>query len=172
MQYLKVRPLLVGDAEAWRGLRMLIASEGDSHESAAHRAEEQALSVETVARQIRDGRVFGAFSDDGRLLGAASLDVVSSGLDAFAQWLGAPAVPQLWLGIRLVAVHPTARGQGIVDHLMRRCIGNARRRRANGILLTVKTANERAKAAYRRHGFKEFRDAGPDGVDMHLVFKP
>lgn len=52
-----------------------------------------------------------------------------------------------------VWIQPDARGQGIADALLERCIDSARDRGKTLIVLDVVKGNERAAAVYKRHGF-------------------
>ena len=79
--------------------------------------------------------------DRGRIVGWC--DIVPRDMEGFRHTGG--------LGIGLL---PEARGQGIGARLLEAAIGRARRRGIEKIELQVYASNRRARAVFRRHGFR------------------
>ena len=61
--------------------------------------------------------------------------------------------PPGWAGVRLLAVHPDARGQGIGRVLMNECLRRSRHRQAPAIGLHTSDIMKVARALYERMGF-------------------
>lgn len=61
--------------------------------------------------------------------------------------------PAGWAGVRLLAVHPDARGQGIGRVLMDECLRRARRRRSVAVGLHTSDIMRVARGLYERMGF-------------------
>jgi ribosomal protein S18 acetylase RimI-like enzyme len=78
-----------------------------------------------------------------------------------------------WPIVRMLAVDPPARGQGIGRKLTRACIDKARRDRAAAIALHTSPAMAAALALYLRMGFQLHRKV-PDrfGVPYAVYLKP
>ncbi len=61
--------------------------------------------------------------------------------------------PTGWAGVRLLAVHPNARGQGIGRVLMDECLRRSRRRRSAAVGLHTSDIMRVARGLYERMGF-------------------
>ncbi len=61
--------------------------------------------------------------------------------------------PPGWAGVRLLAVHPDARGQGIGRVLMDECLRRARQRRSLAVGLHTSDIMKVARCLYERMGF-------------------
>ena len=81
----------------------------------------------------------------GRVVGAVTLypNVVNAEQD----W------PAGWAGVRLLAVHPDARGQGIGRVLMDECLRRSRKRRSATVGLHTSDIMRVARGLYERMGF-------------------
>lgn len=88
--------------------------------------------------------------EDGTIVGTVLLYPVGI---VIASPEGAPAAPP-WPEVRLLAVAPTARGQGIGAALMHECIRRARRSGAMGLALHTADVMEAAIRLYERLGFE------------------
>jgi [ribosomal protein S18]-alanine N-acetyltransferase len=73
-----------------------------------------------------------------------------------------------------LAVHPAWQGHGLGKRLLRRAIGELRRRGVRRVYLEVRTGNQAAIALYQRHGFEHhaalphYYARGVHGVRMVL----
>jgi len=85
---------------------------------------------------------------DGRLVGAALLYPPGT---AFEAPEGMPA--PVWPEVRLVAVPPSARGQGIGKALVQECLRRARKDGCTGLALHTTDMMQVAMAMYERMGF-------------------
>ena len=61
--------------------------------------------------------------------------------------------PPGWAGVRLLAVHPDARGRGVGEALMRECMARARKRGATTLGLHTTRIMAVARRMYERMGF-------------------
>jgi len=82
----------------------------------------------------------------GRIVGAVTLYPDGS-RSAVEGW------PPGWAGVRLLAVHPDARGRGVGEALMRECIARARERGATTLGLHTTRIMAVAQRMYERMGF-------------------
>ena len=72
---------------------------------------------------------------------------------------GAAAPGQgLWPEVRLLAVAPSARGQGVAHALMQECVRRAREARADALTLHTMSAMQAALRLYTRMGFQPARE--------------
>ena len=85
--------------------------------------------------------------DDGRIVGSAMLYPPET--DAYGALVGASSAPE----IRLVAVLPDARGQGIAKALVEECIRRARAQGAREVGLHTSRSMRAAMAMYANLGF-------------------
>jgi GNAT superfamily N-acetyltransferase len=80
----------------------------------------------------------------------------------------------LWPEVRLVAVHPAARGRGIARALVEDCVRRARRAGARVIGLHTSETMRAAKQLYERMGFvrdpdHDFQPPGAELVEGYLL---
>mgnify|MGYP001615023020 FL=1 len=61
--------------------------------------------------------------------------------------------PPTWAGVRLLAVHPDARGRGVGEALMRECMARSRKRGVNTLGLHTTRIMAVAQRMYERMGF-------------------
>ncbi|MDO8532527.1 MAG: GNAT family N-acetyltransferase [Dehalococcoidia bacterium] len=82
----------------------------------------------------------------GRIVGAVTLypDGSRSGMEGW---------PPEWAGVRLLAVHPDARGRGVGEALMRECMERSRKRGVTTLGLHTTTVMAVARGMYERMGF-------------------
>ncbi|GIT93152.1 hypothetical protein JANAI62_35640 [Jannaschia pagri] len=136
-----VRRLNAGDAAAWHGL---MTEATRSHPAAFLLSPDElaAMTPEQIQANMDQGRLRGLFHGD-RLLGFAGL--------------------HLWQMDRLrhradigpFYITPDVRGAGAADRLMDALADVARANAVTWLDLWVAASNGRARAFYRRHGFKE-----------------
>ncbi len=88
---------------------------------------------------------------DARIVGAVTYFPDGRG-DANAGW------PHQWAVIRLLAVHPDARGRGVGRSLTEECIARARASGARGVGLHTTVFMAVARAMYERMGFVRVPD--------------
>ncbi len=119
------------------------------------------LSPDVVAERIVAER-------DGMIVGSVML--YPEGSDAY----GGATPPLEWPEVRLLAVSPAARGQGIGAALMEECIRRARSAGASRIGLHTSKSMTAAMELYRKMGFKRFpqKDFHPlsgETVEAHVL---
>jgi GNAT superfamily N-acetyltransferase len=127
------------EPDAWAGLSGAIRS---------------ALEVEDAERIVAER--------DGRLLGSVMLFPPAS--DAYRGKTG----PARWPELRLLAVAPGARGQGIGEALVEECVRRARRMGASELGLHTSRSMAAAMRMYHRMGFvRAFdHDFQPPGAEL------
>ena len=81
---------------------------------------------------------------------------------------GGAAGPASWPELRLLAVAPEARGQGIGEALVNECVRRARRMGATELGLHTSRSMEVAMRMYRRLGFVRApeHDFQPEGAEL------
>jgi len=99
---------------------------------------------------------------DGSFVGSATFFLMGEGRDGVI-W------PDDWTGIRLVAVKPENRGQGIGKLLMDECISRSREQGAAAVGLHTTPLMTVAAGMYERMGFvraTEFEELSPESTTM------
>jgi ribosomal protein S18 acetylase RimI-like enzyme len=119
------------------------------------RAMESGLATDAPVERI-------VAEEGGRLVGSAMLYPASS--NAY----GDDARRVSWPEVRLVAVHPDARGRGIARALMDECIRRARASGADALGLHTSKSFRAAIAMYARMGFERApeHDFQPPGAEL------
>lgn len=145
-----IRALTKDDVAAYRELRLEALR--DSPEAFCSSYEEESvLPVNRFEARLQDNSIFGAFSDDGRLIGMVGFSRESRAKRAH--------------GATLFGMHVSsgARRQGVGGALLDHALDFARRSGGvRTIKLSVMTANQEAFRLYRSRGFEIFgleRDA-------------
>jgi GNAT superfamily N-acetyltransferase len=162
----EIRPLEPAQWQAVREARLHALAESPGA-FAATLAQEQAYDEQRWRQRLADTAYFGAWAD-GRLAGLVATFPEEPSRPA----PGAPAA--CW---HLVAMWVSAdcRGQGIADRLVEAVCDLARARGGEQVALWVADANPRARAAYRRLGFRLsgerglLRDDEPDTGEARMT---
>jgi ribosomal-protein-alanine N-acetyltransferase len=120
-------------------------------------------SESTLRAEIDHGnQYFGAYAEDGGLVGYAGISVVGTRRDAEAN-------------VHTIGVDPAWQGQGIGRMLLRALLGVADEFGAP-VYLEVRTDNEAAIALYRAHGFVRIglrrKYYQPSGADAYTMARP
>lgn len=129
-QYFPSEPLTEGQRRAWSDYREDIAA-----------VESRMPTSDQIVAEL-DGRLIGGvtFYPPGNL----HLDTDTEDL----------TTPPDWAGIRLLGVHPDARGLGIGRQLTEECIRRARTLNASSVALHTTELMQVARAMYERMGFE------------------
>lgn len=142
---MKIRQLTPTDAAIYQELRLFGLQEsptafGSSYEDEAKRP------LTTVSERLADplNHTFGAFSEDGRLVGVALLRRSEHEKTAHKA------------SVYAVYVHPEYRRRGVGQGLMERIIARARQLGVRQLILTVVTANPAPVRLYEQCGFEHF----------------
>jgi GNAT superfamily N-acetyltransferase len=106
---------------------------------------------------------------DGRVVGGAAL--FAANVDAYSHAEGAKRLG--WPEVRLVAVHPEARGHGIARALMNECVRRARGAGATAIGIHTSKSMGAAMALYLSMGFVRVpeEDFQPPGAELVEGYK-
>ena len=148
---MEIRQLTVGDAAAYRTLRLSALEESPTAFGSSY-AEEVDRPVAVVKRRFADehNHIFGAFTGDGELVGMVTLR-------------REPYVKMAHkANIYAMYVAPEHRQQGAGRALMEAAIARAEELGVRQVNLTVTSTNEAAVALYEACGFERFgleRDA-------------
>jgi RimJ/RimL family protein N-acetyltransferase len=160
MGFATIRPLAIDDWDAWWALRLRALA--DHPDAFGSDLDETLAAGAEVARArfapLQDtpaNQVFGAFPEDGSLVGAAGI----AGADRRKQ--------RHRLFIWGVYVTPEARGNGVGGRLIQACLAHARQvPGVRQVHLTVASHNAAAIAMYKRCGFVRY------GVDPRALILP
>ncbi|MEX2284461.1 MAG: GNAT family N-acetyltransferase [Gemmatimonadota bacterium] len=100
---------------------------------------------------------------------AGSVMLYNAGSDAYAGQIEQANVPE----VRMLAVHPSARGQGISEALMHECVRRARAAGAAQIGLHTSASMRAAIALYQRMGFTRAPafDFQPLGAELITAYR-
>jgi ribosomal protein S18 acetylase RimI-like enzyme len=104
---------------------------------------------------------------DGLLVGSVML--YNAGSDAYAGQIEQANVPE----VRMLAVHPSARGRGISEALMNECVRRARAAGAAQLGLHTSASMRAAIALYQRMGFTRAPayDFQPPGAELITAYR-
>lgn len=158
---MKIQQLTADDAETYQELRLFALEESPTAFGSSY-AEEAGRSLDVVAERLQDARnhVFGAFGDDGQLIGIITLR------------RGHHVKTAHKAHIFGMYVHPQHRRQGLGRALLQAAIARARDLGLRQINLSVVKANQAAVLLYESCGFEHFgleKDAFKIGSDFYDV---
>lgn len=129
--------------------------------------EEYLARIADVAGRADRTTVLVALDDDGRIVGSATLEL-GERIDDDDPPLAADEAH-----IRMLGVHPEARGRGIARALMDACFERARRAGRTRMTLHTTERMKAAQAMYERMGFERRPDrVFPDGFVLLTYEKP